>query len=307
MEKRTTLRELVAQGQIMAPCVFDNISVRTTELCNYKAAVLDGNELAYAMCGFPNSTMLNAEEIIWLAHRMTDCTSLPLIVDIRNGYGSSELNCYVNAYRLAKNNVMAIIVDDSLGTDDLESCTLQAKIVPTEIFYARVKAVKQACENTDCIVIARTEGIETIGLNDAISRCIGARKHGADITGIVGLKNVEQAKEFQRQEPGVKMWFSLGALDGCFDVEPAAIDSLNFKLVSFHYAVKGAFWGMLYYGKRTLEDGNTVFHDTHDFDGLLMPGQDYHELFSFWKKWLPIEDDFNDVSDVMAKTYDIRL
>ena len=298
MEKRTALRELVAQKQVFAPCVFDNISVRTVELCGYEATVLDGDEIAYAMCGLPGAEMLNAEELIWLMHRMTDYTQLPVIGDMKGSMELSELTVYENAYRLAKNGAAAVIVDDSAEGNSLCSA---------EDAYARIKAAKKACENTDCMVIFRTQALQTYNLEEAIARCKTARSCGADITGIAGLKNKQQAEEYHRQDAGIKMWFSLGADNGVSDIEPEEADALNFKIISLHYTAKGAFYGMLYYGKRTLKDGNTVFHDTHDFDGLLNPGQDYHELFSFWKKWLPLEDCFNDVSEVMSKTYDIKL
>jgi hypothetical protein len=123
---------------------------------------------------------------------------------------------------------------------------------------------------------------------------------------VIGLKTIEQAKTVAIRDKGWKMWPDIGVTDGKPDVSLEEIDKLNFKIVSMHYTEKGALYGMLYYGRKTREDQNTVFHDTHDFDGLLQPGEDYHVLFSFWKKWLPMEDEFNDLSDVLAKTYDIR-
>ena len=89
-------------------------------------------------------------------------------------------------------------------------------------------------------------------------------------------------------------------------VEPEALNSLGFRIIVEDYAIKAAMFGMLYYGKKTLEDGNTVFHDTHTYDGILKPGEDYHVLFSFWKTWLPMEDEFNDLDDVMSIKHEIK-
>lgn len=311
-KKKTTLRALLEKGQVLAPCIYDNISARAVELAGFPVAVLSGGALAYSMCGVPDMGLLNAEELIWITNRLTDYSPLPIIVDADNGYGDSPLNAYLTALRLAKSGAMAVTIDDSTGIRGFERligdpATPHAVVSKGE-FLAKIKAALEACKNTDCMVIARSEAmlVPGLGLEEAIDRCVEARALGAEITMVIGLKTLEQGKQVARRDTGWKMWPDIGVTDGRADVEPAEIAKLNFKIVSMHYTEKGALYGMLYYGKKTREDQNTVFHDTHDFDGLLKPGEDYHVLFSFWKKWLPMEAGFNDVSDVMAKKYDIH-
>lgn len=101
------------------------------------------------------------------------------------------------------------------------------------------------------------------------------------------------------------MWNCIDVEDGKCVVEPKDLDKEGFCIIIEDYAIKAAMFGMLYYGKKTLEDGNTIFHDTHTYDGILKPGEDYHVLFSFWKTWLPMEDKFNDLQDVLSKKYEI--
>lgn len=309
---KTTFRALLEKGQVLAPCVYDNISARAVELAGFQAAVLSGGALAYSMCGVPDMGLLNAEEVIWMTNRLTDYSPLPIIVDADNGYGDSPLNTYITAMRLAKSGAMAISIDDSTGTRGFERMIGEPgyvhSVVSKESFLSKIKAALEACKNTECMVIARSEAmlVPGLGLEEAIDRCVAARALGAEITMVIGLKTIEQAKTVALRDKGWKMWPDIGVTDGKPDVSLEEIDKLNFKIVSMHYTEKGALYGMLYYGRKTREDQNTVFHDTHDFDGLLQPGEDYHVLFSFWKKWLPMEDEFNDLSDVLAKTYDIR-
>ena len=102
------------------------------------------------------------------------------------------------------------------------------------------------------------------------------------------------------------MWPGIDVVDNQCVIEPEELEQLGFNIVVEDYSIKAAMFGMLYYGHKTLEDGNTVFHDTHTYDGLLQPGEDYHVLFSFWKTWLPMEDEFNDLSSVMSIEHEIK-
>jgi 2-methylisocitrate lyase-like PEP mutase family enzyme len=157
------------------------------------------------------------------------------------------------------------------------------------------------------MLVARTEALLTpLGMEEALARCVAARRLGAEMTLIIGLKTLEHARQVAACDPGWKMWPDVGVTDGRPDVELADIDKLGFSLVTMHYTEKGAMFGMLDYGMRAIKDQNTVYIDEHDFDGLL-PGKDHHVLLAHWKKWLPMEDELNDLSAVNAKTYDIRF
>ena len=162
MKERTIiLRELLAEEQVVAPCVFDNISVRAVELAGYKAAVLSGAGLAYSMCGVSDMGLLNAEELLWMTNRLTDYTPLPVIVDAGNGYGESPSAVYLTALRLAKSGAMAITVDDTTGicgTDrSFAADAVPVSVVSFDTYLAKIKAAVKACENTECIVIAKMD------------------------------------------------------------------------------------------------------------------------------------------------------
>jgi methylisocitrate lyase len=310
-KNKTTLRDLLSKGQVFAPCVYDCISVRCVELAGFQAALLSGGAYAYSMCGVPDMGLLNPEEIIWITTRMTDYSPLPIIVDADDGYGESPLNTYRNVERLAKAGAMAVTIDDSTGIRGFERQFSQNEgphqVVSKDVFLSKIKAAVEAVKDTDCMVIARSEAfVSPLGLNEAIDRCVAARKLGADMTMVIGLKTLAQGKQVAERDPGWKMWPDVGVTNGKSDVELADITKLGFNLVTMHYTEKGAMFGMLDYGRRTERDQNTVYIDEHDFDGWL-PRKDHHVLLSYWKTWLPMEDAFNDLSQVNSKTYDIQF
>jgi methylisocitrate lyase len=335
-EKKVTLRELLEQGQVLAPCVYDCISLRCVELAGFKSALLSGGAYAYSMCGIPDMGLLNPDELIWMTTRMTDTSPLPIIVDADDGYGESPLNTYRTVMRLAKAGAMAVTIDDSTGIRGFERQFNENEgphqVVSREVFLSKIKASVEAVKNTDCMVIARTEALVSQyamenaterdataslypfsysasslqGMEEAIARCVAVRELGADMTMVIGLKTLEQGKLVAEGDPGWKMWPDVGVTDGRSDVDLSDIEKLGFSLVTMHYTEKGAMFGMLDYGMHTIKDQNTVYVDEHDFDGWL-PGKDHHVLLAYWKTWIPMEEEFNDLKEVNAKTYDIKF
>ncbi len=312
-EKKTTLKELMEEGQVFAPCIYDALSAHAVYLAGYKAMLLSGGALAYSMCGVPDLGLLSPDELVWATTRITDTSPLPLIVDSDDGYGESPLTTYRLVQRLAKAGAMALSIDDSTGIRGWERWVVnkeipfEHRVVSREIWLSKIKAALDACAGTDCMLIARTEAYGQYGsIDESIERTLLARELGAPITLLCGgMKTLEDAKKVAAADPGWKMWPDVGVTDGRPDVELVDIGKLGFNLVTMHYTEKGALFGMLDYGKRTIKDRNTVYIDQHDFDGTL-PSKEHHDLLGYWKKWIPMEDEFNDLHEVNAKSYDIK-
>lgn len=298
--EKETLEQLLARGPITAPTVFECISARTVELCGYPAMVLSGSGISYCMNGVPDIGLLNDEEVIYLTTRLTNYTPLPVIVDAGAFYGDIPSRVYLDCYRLMKAGADAIVVTDAAqdyGKDRVFDKTYVKSPVTLEVFLGRVKAAVKAVEGTKCQIIAKS----IADIDDAILRTIKARELGAQITCVDKARTIEDAKKINRYDTGIKMWNCIDIENGKCVVCPEELNAEGFSIIVEDYAIKAAMFGMLYYGKKTLEDGNTVFHDTHTYDGLLKPGEDYHVLFSFWKTWLPLEDEFNDLSSLYGK------
>ena len=308
-EKQQLLEVLDKYGQVTAPAVFDCISVRTVELAGYEATILNGAAFAYSACGYPDMGLLTSEEVIYMTNRTTNYTPLPVIVDADPCLGIEPSSVYWNVLRLAKAGADAVVVTDicpAYGEDRKFQKGYKPSVISKEDFLSRIKGALKAVENTKCVIIAKTFAKVTDSFDEALDRIKDARKPGAALTCGEGARTAEDAKRINKADPGRKMWNGIAVEDGKCVVEPSELKAENFSIVAEYYTVKGGMFGMLYYGKKTLEDGNTVFHDTHDYDGLLNPGQDYHELFSFWKLWLPMEDEFNDLSSIMAIPHEIE-
>ena len=87
MSMKKTLKQVFAEEQcVLAPEVYDCVSVMAAERCGYKALCLSGAELTMSMKGVPDLGVMNVEELIWATDRICDYASIPIVVDAENGY-----------------------------------------------------------------------------------------------------------------------------------------------------------------------------------------------------------------------------
>lgn len=171
-------------------------------------------------------------------------------------------------------------------------------IVSERDWMCRLYAAKEAAEGTDCMIIAKTSAKYIQGMDSAIRRCKRAGEAGAEVVSIEGLDQMGEARQMAEAFPGDKLWSGLRMQNGSLPAEPKELEQLGFKLVTLFYTEKASMHGMLDFAKNNLKNGNTVYHDQHNFDGLLEPGEDYHKFFSFHKKWVPLEQEFLDVKEL---------
>ena len=102
MEPKVKFRDLLSEGQLFAPCVYDCLSARAADLCRYQALMLSGGAVAYSMDGLPDMAFSTIDEVAWITERITNVNPWPLIFDADDGFGESPVVVYHNMYRLVK-------------------------------------------------------------------------------------------------------------------------------------------------------------------------------------------------------------
>lgn len=273
-EKRKTLRELVADHQVFAPCVWDLASANAAEQAGYEATLLSGGALAEWVCGMPDVGLITSDDLVKATEYICFASPLPCCIDADDGYGETPLHAYRTTKRLVEAGAMSLTLDDTTGFRgynrwgaDLRGGAPDGAMTHPTIsrkdWLAKTKASLEACSGSDCMLIARTECKLQDGLDEAIERCLLARELGAEMTLIIGLMNMEEAEKVSKYVPGWKMWPDVGSTDGVPDVELDDIDVLGFNFVTMHILEKGAMYGMIDFGRHCLADRSLRYHDTH--------------------------------------------
>lgn len=278
---------------VFAAGVYDCYSARTMKHVGYDMLVVTGG----AVAGCEGNSFVTLEDACWCVSRMTILENDILVyVDVRNGYCESEKYIERVAKRLKACGAAGLILDDSTVSVDCE-----IGVVSECIWKNRIsEAVKASDDMPVAAVICGAGSIE-----DTIRRCQTALDAGAKAVGVRVFRSEDDVKKFADSIQADKIW--------CEDCKPTnlaltkeALEAAGFTMVYHDFAEEAAMWGMEIFGNQTMEDGHTVFHDNHDFDGLI-PGTSLTVLYNFTQKWIPLEKEFMNLGTAISNSDTVRI
>ena len=76
--------------QLIIPGAINAYSAKLAEKAGHKAVYLSGSGVAAASYGLPDLGVTSMEDVLIDAKRITNATSLPLLVDVDTGWGDSK-------------------------------------------------------------------------------------------------------------------------------------------------------------------------------------------------------------------------
>ncbi len=244
------LRE--AKACVVAPCVYDCASARAVEMVGFPAMMLSGGEVSIAMNGVIDYGFTNLTDLEWITSRITQTSGIPLAADIEDGFGG-PLAVYRSARRMAMAGAGAIQLED---TNNMEETT---SLAPREEYYEKVRAALKALEGTKCFLIARTNADPRTELDEGVERMRKAVELGAQMTTVVKLSNLEDAKYVAKRVPGWKMYPDVAGRNGVAEVTVEDIYPLGFNFLTMHYTLKAAMDGMLEHGKKNFAQQGSLY------------------------------------------------
>lgn len=289
MKQKVTLREVMEQGCVLAPCVYDCASARAAELSGFTSIFLSGAELSMSMNGLPDIGLLTLEDICWAVTRITHTSPLPLAVDIQDGFGGT-LQTFNTCKRVAKCGATGVLMEDEADPGFAREVVMD-NLLPLPAYLQKLEAAKEGLKGTDCMLIARTNvPIDTPeGLKEGIRRCQAFMEAGADMSLIVRLNSVADAKTVASEVPGWKMFPDLNQNYGKPAVTANDIFPLGYQLVTMHYLMKASMAGMLVSGKHNFADQSNIY--SNDLHPMGVYGQSGMPFFQP-QEWLNYEAKF---------------
>ncbi len=256
IKNRKSLRELLEKGPVLAPCVYDCMSAKMVERAGFEAMCLSGGELAMSYCGLPDIGLVTFEELYSVTDRITNMSPLPMIVDIDTGFGN-ELNLMRTCERILKAGAKAVHLEDQ--TFPKRCGHLRGKeVIPAKDYFSKIKAAAHVFKGTDCVLIARTDAYNTMGLEEAIYRNLGSLEAGADVAFTEGTETLEDIAEIGRRVDGWKM-FGMAAGGASPELTYRQLTEMGYNLITLHYAAFGAIKGMHDFGVRVAQDKDDIW------------------------------------------------
>jgi methylisocitrate lyase len=170
-------------------------TARMAEATGFRALYLSGGGVAANSLGMPDLGISTMEDVLTDVRRITDVTSLPLLVDIDTGWGSA-FNIARTIRSMIKAGAAAVHMEDQVGA---KRCGHRPgkELVPAEEMVDRIKAAVDARTDDSFVIMARTDALAGEGLQAAIERARAYVAAGADMIFAEAITELQQYIEFR--------------------------------------------------------------------------------------------------------------
>ena len=191
---KPSLKSLLKPGDLLvAPGIFDGITLRIAEKVGFDALYMTGYGTVASHLGLPDAGLASYRDMVERVRLFAGLASVPMLADGDTGYGGLlNVEHTVKGYEAA--GASAIQLEDQ---EFPKKCghTPGRKVIPIDQAAAKVKVAAEARDSKDFLIVARTDARTTYGLDEALRRGEAFAKAGADI---LFIESPESEEEMER-------------------------------------------------------------------------------------------------------------
>lgn len=189
-------RELVKSGKpVVMPGAYDPVSAKLTEAAGFDAVYLTGQGLA-SQFGFTDAGLITLTEMVERAKVIVNFVDIPVICDADTGFGGI-INVRRTVQEYERIGLVGLHIEDQTFPKKCGSMENRS-VIPTENMVNLIKAAVDAKTDPDFFIIARTDVMESEGVEAAMERAKAYEAAGADC--IMGMNahgyELEDMKKF---------------------------------------------------------------------------------------------------------------
>lgn len=254
---RKTLRKLAeARRGVLVPGAFNAMSARVIEDLGFEAIYITGAGVTNMYLGLPDQAFMGLHEIAEHTARIRDAVSLPLLVDADTGFGNA-LNVRHTVRVLERAGADCIQLEDQVSPKRCGHFSGKA-VIDTDEMLGKIKAAVDARQDSDLLIMARTDAAAVHGFEAAIERAQKFSEAGADILFVEAVTLADEVRAMPKRlgKPQL-MNMVIGGKTPTFGAEELGQLGYGFVLYA-NAALQGAVAGM----QRAL----TVLRDTRRLD-----------------------------------------
>ena len=154
-------------------------AARMAEATGFRAVYLSGGGVAANSLGLPDLGISTMEDVLIDVRRITDATTLPLLVDIDTGWGGA-FNIARTIRSISKAGAAAVHLEDQVSA---KRCGHRPgkEVVPPGEMIDRIKAAVDARTDESFVIMARTDALAAEGLSSTLDRVRAYVEAGADM------------------------------------------------------------------------------------------------------------------------------
>ena len=208
----------------------------------HNAIYLSGGGVAASSLGVPDLGITSLQDVLIDVERITNVTSVPLLVDADTGWGGA-FNIARTVKSFINYGAAGLHIEDQVSQ---KRCGHRPnkEIVSTSEMIDRIKAAVDAKIDNDFVVMARTDALANEGLDLAIERAVAYQEAGADALFPEAFIELDQYRELKKH---VKIpilanitEFGKTPLFGCEELSQSGVDMVLYPLTAFRAMSKAA-------------------------------------------------------------------
>ncbi len=167
------------------------------EKSQHKAIYLSGSGVAAASYGIPDLGMTSLEDVLIDAKRITNASSLPLLVDIDTGWDDTS-TVTLTIKEMIKADVAAVHIEDQVSQKRCGHRPNKSLVTSTEM-VDRIKEAVDARDDESFFIMARTDALASEGMEAVIERASLYLEAGADGIFLEAVTDLNDYKIFKEK------------------------------------------------------------------------------------------------------------
>jgi methylisocitrate lyase len=172
------------------------LAARLAEAVGFRAVYLSGGGVAANSLGLPDLGISTMDDVLTDVRRITNATTLPLLVDIDTGWGGA-FNIARTIREMTRAGAAAVHIEDQVSA---KRCGHRPgkELVAAEEMVDRVKAAVDARTDDQFVIVARTDALASEGLDAALERARAYAEAGADAIFAEAVTELGQYAAFRK-------------------------------------------------------------------------------------------------------------
>src|ERR1700712_573670 len=199
---------LTAAGKpVQLPVAHDALTARLIELAGFEAYQIGGYALSRATHAIPDVDLEKFGEKKFSADWIMQASPLPVLLDVDDGYGDVK-NVTRTVQEYIRLGASAMFMEDQKPPKKCGHMD-DKKVVDTQIMLQKIRAAVEARDGNEFFILARTDGIDPEGIDNAIERAKSYLDAGADGVYLEGPKTIEDLEKIAKEIKGVPLATSI--------------------------------------------------------------------------------------------------
>lgn len=274
MIKGKRFKELMENdGLVVAMGASTPLIASLIERAGFSVVNVTGAGLANMNFALPDYGMITMTEQVEIIKRINDATTLPLICDLDDGYGSA-INVYRTISEVSRLDVGAVFVEDQQNPKRCGHFEEHA-IIPLESMVGKIHAAKDASLDPDMHLMIRTDALSATGSFERTLEIAQAYvEAGADSIFIEAIQTEQQIRDIPKrfQVPAVINLVEKGKTPMFPNAE---LERMGYKIVFYGNALlKASMLGVINMLEYVKEYDTTEGCDNQ----LMIPSELRHEI-----------------------------